>query len=104
MMSLSRPRHSWFYRSLRFIAPVQLLLISFLITKEYSQSNRPETSSAATTLELNEPIKDHFAGDQKHIYQIQLPANQYIKILIEQRGSDVGARLTGEDGKKIADF
>src|SRR5262249_5598494 len=40
----------------------------------------------------------------KHIYQITLSANQYARVIVEQRGLDVLARLVGGDGKPLAEY
>jgi len=55
-------------------------------------------------LELNKPIERGLSGGQSHAYQVQLPAGQYIRLVIEQRGIDLEAKLIGPDGKLIIKF
>lgn len=43
-------------------------------------------------------------GAQSSAYQITLGAGQYAKLVVEQKGIDVAARLFGPDGKLIAVF
>ena len=68
----------------------------------------PRPGDAQTTpdfiiLEKDKPIEHEISGDQKHTYQIKLSANQYVKVIIEQRGIDVIARLQSAEGKIITD-
>jgi CHAT domain-containing protein/Tfp pilus assembly protein PilF len=55
-------------------------------------------------LERGRPIERELAGGQSHTYQFSLDAGQYVKLVIEQRGIDVMARLSGPDGKLITEF
>jgi CHAT domain-containing protein/Tfp pilus assembly protein PilF len=55
-------------------------------------------------LEQNKPIERELAGGQSHSYQFSLDAGQYVKLVIEQRGIDVMAQLSGPDGKLITVF
>jgi CHAT domain-containing protein/tetratricopeptide (TPR) repeat protein len=55
-------------------------------------------------LEQNKPIERELAGGQSHSYQFSLDAGQYVKLVIEQRGIDVMAQLSGPDGKLITEF
>ncbi|MEP6850064.1 MAG: CHAT domain-containing protein [Acidobacteriota bacterium] len=61
-------------------------------------------ASKITDLELDSAIARKFAGKQNDSFQVQLSANQYVKILLEQRGVDVGARLFDIHGGQIANF
>jgi CHAT domain-containing protein/Tfp pilus assembly protein PilF len=55
-------------------------------------------------LELGKPIKRELAGGDSHTYRIRLAADQFLKVVIEQDGIDVVARLQGTDGKQIMEF
>jgi CHAT domain-containing protein/tetratricopeptide (TPR) repeat protein len=55
-------------------------------------------------LEQNKPIERELAGGQSHSYQFSLDAGQYVKLVIEQRGIDVMAQLSGPNGKLITEF
>jgi tetratricopeptide repeat protein len=50
------------------------------------------------------PIERELAGDQSHSYQITLTAGECFKVIVDQRGIDVMAKLFGPDGVLLADF
>ena len=54
-------------------------------------------------LELGQVVERELAAGQSHSYQITLAADQYLHVVIEQRGVDVGVALLGPDGKKLAE-
>jgi CHAT domain-containing protein/Tfp pilus assembly protein PilF len=55
-------------------------------------------------LEPGNAIKRELAGAGSHTYRIRLAADQFLKVVIEQDGIDVVARLIGPDGKQIMEF
>src|SRR5262245_100744 len=55
-------------------------------------------------LEPAKAIKRELAGADSHTYRIRLAADQFLKVVIEQDGIDVVARLLGPDGKQIMEF
>ncbi len=55
-------------------------------------------------LKQGKPIERELAGGQTHTYEITLAADQYIKVVVDQRGIDVGLKLIGPDKKQIAEF
>ncbi|HKC89085.1 MAG TPA: hypothetical protein VKG02_24085, partial [Blastocatellia bacterium] len=55
-------------------------------------------------LERGKPIERELAGGQSHSYQLSLDAGQYAGVVVDQRGIDVVIRLSGPDGKQIAEF
>jgi len=55
-------------------------------------------------VERDKPIERELAGGQSHSYQFSLDAGQYVKLVIEQRGIDVMAQLSGPNGKLITEF
>jgi CHAT domain-containing protein len=54
------------------------------------------------SLEPGTPIERELTGGQSHSYQLMLTAGQYIKVVVNQRNSDVAAKLFGPDAKQIA--
>src|SRR5262245_58874728 len=50
------------------------------------------------------PIERELDGDQSHPYQLTLTAGECFKVIIDQRGIDVMAKLFGPDGMLLADF
>src|SRR5215813_10889025 len=55
-------------------------------------------------LEAGKPIKGELAGGGRHTYRIGLSAGQFLKVIIEQKGIDVVAQVSGPDGKQILEF
>ncbi|HKC84681.1 MAG TPA: hypothetical protein VKG02_01830, partial [Blastocatellia bacterium] len=52
-------------------------------------------------LEPGQSIKRELTGGQRHIYQIKLRADQFLKVIVEQQGIDVVAQVLGPDGAQI---
>lgn len=82
-----------------------LLLTFFLFQINFGQyvTPTPPPTVNAVTLELNKPIEREMSGKPRHNYKIALAANQYVKIILDQRGIDIGARIYGPDNKQIFD-
>jgi CHAT domain-containing protein/Tfp pilus assembly protein PilF len=57
----------------------------------------------ARQLEQGKPIERELAGGQSHTYQLTLTADQYVKLVVDQHGIDVGVSLFGLDGKSITE-
>lgn len=93
-----------FLRLFASICFFSIIFICLLFQSAQSQTPTPTKTPDITTIELNKPIERELSGLQRDSYQITLSANQYVKILIEQRGIDIGARLYGTDGKQLTDF
>src|SRR5262245_4725237 len=55
-------------------------------------------------LEAGKPIKRELAGGQEHSYRIELNANQFLNVTVEQHGIDVVVQVSGPDGKQILEF
>jgi len=66
--------------------------------------SKADDEKEARLLEPGKAIKREMAGDNSHTYQIRLSASQFLKIIVEQHGIDVVARLLGPDGKQIMEF
>ncbi|HKX33539.1 MAG TPA: tetratricopeptide repeat protein [Blastocatellia bacterium] len=49
-------------------------------------------------------IREEPADGRQQSYRIVLNADQYLKVIVEQRGLDVGILLSGPDGKQIREF
>lgn len=59
------------------------------------------SQSDATLLEPGRPIERRLAGGESHFYQLLLGADQYLHVVVDQRGIDVVVALFGPDGKKL---
>lgn len=60
----------------------------------------------AMLLESGKPIERELAGGPGHAYRIGLDADQFLNLIVEQRGIDVVVRLHGPGGKivTVSDF
>src|SRR5262245_2804721 len=74
------------------------------VPREPNQNEARQDDRQVQRLERDKPIERELAGGQSHSYQLSLDAGQYVKLVIEQRGIDVMAQLSGPDGKLITEF
>lgn len=83
---------------------LSLFLIALISQTGYGQDTTAQkTGGDATILEAGKPIERELSSGEKHTYQVNLPANQYAKVIVEQHGIDVVARLLSAGGKIITD-
>src|SRR5215470_14662167 len=66
--------------------------------------NKSDDETEARLLEPGKAIKRELAGGASHTYRIRLNAGQFLKVIIEQQGIDIVARLIGPDDKQIMEF
>src|SRR5262245_1792825 len=94
------------YQSFFVICGFLFIISQFAIMLQAfpSASYAERKEEPARQLELNKPIEGKLSGGQSHAYQVLLPAARYIRVVIEQRGIDVEAKLIGQDGKLIITF
>lgn len=59
------------------------------------------TQEQATALTTSQPVAREMRGGEQHVYQLQLIAGQYARVVLEQKGIDVVLALSGADGKPI---
>jgi len=79
------------------------------LIRRQNQQQRDAGSKAddekdARLLEPGKAIKRELSGAGSHTFQIRLSAGQFLKVIVEQQGIDVVARLIGPDGKQIIEF
>src|SRR5262245_4067604 len=75
--------------------------------KAQGASQKPDGAGNEDDVHMLEPgqsIKRERAVDQKHIYQIKLGVDQFLKVAVEQQGIDVMVRVMAPDGKQITEF
>jgi CHAT domain-containing protein/uncharacterized protein HemY len=72
---------------------------------ERSDERNDETSDEKDLriLEPGKPIERELAGGQ-HSYRIRLRTDQYLGVIVEQKGVDLVVAVTGPDGKQMAEF
>lgn len=73
--------------------------------EDFLESNSSESQRQQDDVELTlgKPIERQLAGNEAHFYKIILAANQYLHVVVEQRGIDVVIALFAPDGKKVAE-
>lgn len=98
------------HNSLRRVARLSLgLLISLLLLfgPRAATQERVDSSKVAQdvrALELGKPIERELKGGEVHAYQITLAVNQYLHVVVEQRGIDVVVTLFGPDDKQLVEM
>jgi predicted component of type VI protein secretion system len=50
------------------------------------------------------PVEQALSGGDSHAYRLQLEANQYLRVMLEQKGIDVAMTLYGPDEAKLAEI
>src|SRR5262245_34485271 len=66
-------------------------------------------SSAQTNADVNQPVKleagkpieREMKGGEEHLYSVDIDSQQYLDVVVEQRGIDVEVTLTSPDGKTL---
>ncbi|MBA4122873.1 MAG: tetratricopeptide repeat protein [Acidobacteria bacterium] len=71
--------------------------------RQADNGNESRRQQEDAELTLGKPIERQLAGNEAHSYKIALAANQYLHVVVEQRGIDVVVALFAPDGKKIAE-
>ncbi len=66
-------------------------------------SDAGQAMKDAIDLETGKPIERELKSGEIHTYQVSLRVNQFLKVVVDQRGIDVAVSLFGPDGKKIAE-
>jgi CHAT domain-containing protein/Tfp pilus assembly protein PilF len=101
------------HRSLTLLVSLLIFSNPVLITRAYptpspspisdNSKGQQEGERDANQLELGKPIEREIAGGQSHRYQIRLSANQYLHVIVDQRGVDLVVALLQPDGKKVVE-
>lgn len=83
----------------------------FVVVTLVSSSAAAAAQSDVTTLSVGKTIERKLAGDQVHVFELNLPLNEYAEIVVDQQSIDVsltaydskGQKLTYVDGLKVPD-
>src|SRR5258708_7384325 len=78
------------------------IVIFFVVADTFAQTSTPRAE--ITKLENGKAVERPLAGGQAESFRLELTANQYANIDVEQRGIDVVVRLVDADGKPIIEF
>jgi CHAT domain-containing protein/tetratricopeptide (TPR) repeat protein len=65
--------------------------------------NPSQNEQRISPLKPGEPIEHELAGGQTHSYRVLLVSNQFLHVVVDQRGIDVVVVLFGPEGKKLAE-
>lgn len=105
-MKLFAPSFLKNFLSLNFIL---IMLFSYNLAK--AQENKFEgkikekkENTKTTKLEINKDIEQEITYGNKHIYQLQLTKNQYIHILIKQKGVNIKSTIFDPDKIPVLEF
>jgi hypothetical protein len=85
---------------------VGLLLIA-AFTRSIASSSLTVTnlsqqeSQNAERLFPDKPLERKLAGGETHLYEVSLSANQFLRLLVEQRGVDVGLIIFSPEGARV---
>ena len=104
--------HILFGLSLRAVFPVCVLMswpmpttqAHFLRPSVTARFSNSQSEADVRTLEPGKPIERELAGGQSHSYRLSLTADQYVLVVVEQRGIAVVVQLLGPDNKQIMEF
>ena len=78
------------------------LLLSLILSATASAQTQPAT--ATTPLEPGIPVERTLAAGQSHNYTINLDENQFLQLVVDQRGVDVIVRVFSPSGKRLAEY
>ncbi|KAF0192897.1 MAG: peptidase domain-containing protein, partial [bacterium] len=105
--TLSLPRSK--YTSLLLISVILSLTMTAYpnpkhpVTSPTTTSQNPvaNTSSDKGELVLGKAIEQELVGDGAHSYTLKLEANQYLNLVVEQKGIDIVATIFNPAGEKV---
>ena len=56
------------------------------------------------SLELGAPLERELSGGESRLYEIRMTSEQFLRLVVDQRGIDVVLTLFGPDGRKFSDI
>jgi len=84
--------------------PSKSIRLSFVLLTCFVLIGAVRAQTEASSLKLGEPIERTIATGQTHSFGISLERNQYLKLVVDQRGVDVLVRVFAPDGKSLGEF
>lgn len=76
-------------------------LCALILVLAVSGSVSAQPAEHIPTLELGRSIERSLVGGQADSYQVNIPANQIVYLLVEQKGIDVVVKLFAPDGSQV---
>src|SRR5215468_3226107 len=96
-------RSSFFaFKRVTYLIPTISFSLVLSVVSVFAQTI--PVSTVPTKLEVGTPIERSLAGGQTETFRVELAANQFMHIDVEQQGVDVVIHVIGPDGKPIIDF
>lgn len=62
-----------------------------------------DAQTSEELLDASKPVERKIAGGENHYYRIMLVADQYVRLVVDQRGINVSVKLYQPDGKLVAE-
>src|SRR5687767_7044688 len=101
---IGRPVFAYF-----FLQPLTIWLVTTALAigpPASSQDNKPSNAVTQSQQEIGllavgKPIERELEADETHVYRIRLAAQQFLRVVVDQRGIDVAVALFGPDRKQI---
>jgi tetratricopeptide (TPR) repeat protein len=92
-------------KEMKALVSTLLLVLSLAVVYPSGTSSRSsqDNETKAGTLEPGKPIERGLAGGQTHSYLINATTNQYIQVIVEERGIEVLLTLFAPNGKKLTE-
>jgi CHAT domain-containing protein/Flp pilus assembly protein TadD len=89
-----------------FAATIVISVVSVAANSQQAEQAKPNANNNANQsdvvkLELGKPIEREMKGGELHTYEIALTKDQYLKVVVDQRGIDVVVQVIALDGKQI---
>ena len=78
--------------------PLILLLASIAATHAQTPNDQN-----IQLLDASKPVKRQIGCGEQHYYRVMLLADQYLRLIVDQRGVDVSVKLYQPDGKIVAE-
>ena len=92
----------------RFPTALMAMLCGGVVLAGHSDHLRaaaaPQATDHAALLEAGLPIERELGPRQEHLYRLALAKDEYVRVIVEQRGIDVIAQTRRPDGSVIANF
>jgi CHAT domain-containing protein len=72
-----------------------------VLPPEARNGSTQDAQAQAQQFEFNKPVERKLSGGETHLYEINLSPDQFLRLLVDQRGVDVTLTLFGPDGAKL---
>ena len=74
-----------------------------LLQSVINASGTAQVNKDAVDLEVGKPIERELKSGEMHAYQVTLGVNQFLRVVVDQRGIDVAVGVIGPDSKQIVE-